>query len=65
MAVLAVAASIAAARAVGNWFYGRADSAVGRLIAIKPSKRSIAGVAAVVVAAEALEGGSGSGSSYL
>ena len=34
-------------------------------MAIKPSERSIAGAAVAVVAAEALEGGSGSGSSYL
>ena len=63
--MLAVAASTAAVRAVGNRFYGGADGAAGGLMAIKPSERSIAGAAAAVAAAEALEGGSGSGSSYL
>lgn len=56
---------MAVVKAVGNRFYGGADSAAGGLIAIKPGERSTAGVAAAVVAAEALEGGSGSGSSYL
>ena len=65
VAVLVVAASTAVVRAVGDRFYGGADSAVGRLMAIKPGERSTAGAAAVVVAAEAPEGGSGSGSSYL
>ena len=48
VAVLAVAASAAIVRAVGNRFYGGADSAVGGLMAIKPSEHSIAGAAAVV-----------------
>ena len=65
VAVLAVVASTAVVRAAGDWFYGGADGAAGGLIAIKPGERSIAGAVAVVVAAEALEGGSGSGSSYL
>ncbi len=59
MVVLVVAASAAVVRAVGDRFYSGADSAVGGLIAVKPAKRGIAGVAAVVAAAEALEGGRG------
>jgi hypothetical protein len=59
VAVLAVAASTAAVRAVGDRFYSRADSIVGGLMAVKPAKRSTAGVAAVVVVVEALEGGRG------
>ena len=60
-----MAAFTAVVRAAGDRFYGGVDGAVGGLITIKPSKRSIAGAAAAVAAAEALEGGSGSGSSYL
>jgi len=57
--VLAVAASAAVIRAVGNQFYSGADSAAGGLIAAKPSERGIAGVVAVVAAAEAPEGEGG------
>jgi len=61
---------MAVVRVVGNRFYGKADSAVGGLIAVKPAERGTAGVAAAVAAAKAPGGaaggsGSGSGSSYL
>jgi hypothetical protein len=55
--VLAVVASAAAVRAVGNRFYGGADGAVGQLMAVKPGEYSAVGVVAAVAAAEAPEGG--------
>jgi len=54
-----VAASTAVVRVAGNRFYSGANSAIGGLIAAKPSKRGIVGAVTVVVTAEALEGEGG------